>query len=273
MVSTLSSSICKYSDLNSSWFNRWMKELYLPEPRFGEVPPSYRKHWEWAAILEILNNKGRLRRGMEAIGFAVGTEPLSSLIASKGVNVIASDLAAEDQVQDWTVWDQHAASLDAVYKEEIIDRHLFEKQVSFRSINMANLSDLPTEAFDFTWSSCAFEHIGNLEDGLNFVVDSMRLIRPGGLAVHTTEINLSSNDDTIFDGNMCIYRRKDIEDLDRRLRLFRCGIEYVNWDPGCHEHDLNYDVPPYGTTNRPHIKLELGGFITTSILLVINKGG
>jgi 2-polyprenyl-3-methyl-5-hydroxy-6-metoxy-1,4-benzoquinol methylase len=273
MHQPLSSSICKYSDLSAEWYSRWIDELNLIKSTSGEVPGSFRKYWEWTAILEVLNERGRLRSGIDAIGFAVGTEPLSSLMAAKGVKVLASDLAADEQAQDWTVWNQHAASLEAVFKPEIVSREIFDKLVSFRPINMADLSSLPDEAFDFAWSSCAFEHIGNLEDGLKFVVDAMRLIKPGGMAVHTTEINLSSNEETIFDGHMCIYRKKDIEELERRLRLHRCGIEKIDWDAGCHEHDLNFDIAPYGTTGRPHIKLELGGFITTSIMLVIRKGG
>jgi 2-polyprenyl-3-methyl-5-hydroxy-6-metoxy-1,4-benzoquinol methylase len=266
MNTMLSSSICKYTDFNTPWFNKWKEELKLPD-----FPA--RKYWEYAAIIEVLNARGKLREGMKGIGFAVGSEPLASLMASKGVNILASDLAIEEQIQDWSAWGQHATSLDAIYKPEIVSREEFERLVSFRPINMAYLNEIPEESYDFAWSSCAFEHIGNLEDGLKFVVDAMRLVKPGGIAVHTTEINLSSNHETLSDGGLCIYRKRDIEQLDRRLRIHRCGIENVDWNAGCEIEDLNFDTPPYFSSGKPHIKLELEGFITTSILLVVRKGG
>jgi SAM-dependent methyltransferase len=271
-VPPLSSSICKYDCIHTDWFARWSTAIGVPQFDDGYVPVSYRKFWEWAAILEVLQQRGKLREGAKGIGFAVGTEPLSSIIASHGAEVLASDLSTEEQALDWASNNEHAATLDAIYKPELIEREAFDRLVSFQPVNMAKLEGLPSGVFDFAWSSCAFEHIGTLEDGLDFVVSAMRLLKPGGVAVHTTEINLSSNDDTIKDGHLCIYRKRDIEDLDRRLRLIRCGIEAMNWDAGCHEHDLNYDSPPYFQAGRPHIKLELGGFITTSCMIVVRKG-
>ena len=46
---------------------------------------------------------------------------------------------------------------------------------------------------------------------MDFVINSMRVLKPGGVAVHTTEFNLSSNDDTIEARDLCVYRRRDIE--------------------------------------------------------------
>tara|TARA_R110000868_G_scaffold375711_1_gene640371 strand:+ start:6524 stop:7345 length:822 start_codon:yes stop_codon:yes gene_type:complete len=269
----LSSCICQYDHVDTVWFKRWSSSIGLPDYPEGGVPPGYRKYWEWAAILEVLEQRGKLQPGMKGIGFAVGTEPLTCILANHGATVLASDLSIEEQVQEWASTNQHAATLDAIYRPHLIERSQFDQRVSFKPVNMAHLEDLPSAEYDFAWSSCAFEHIGNLEDGLSFVIQAMRLLKPGGVAVHTTEINLSSNDDTLFDSHMCIYRKRDIEDLDRRLRLIRCGIENMNWDAGCHENDLNYDSPPYGQSGRPHIKLELGGFITTSCMIVVRKGG
>ncbi|TCM18705.1 methyltransferase family protein [Novosphingobium sp. PhB165] len=270
---SLSSCICQYDHINSKWFKRWSDLIGVPNYPEGGVPRAYRKLWEWAGILEVFRQRGKLQQGMKGIGFAVGTEPLACIIANHGVEVLASDLGAGEQVEGWASDNQHAATLDAIYRPNIIDRQKFNDLVSFKPVDMAHLEDLPSAEYDFAWSSCAFEHIGNLEDGLSFVINAMRLLKPGGIAVHTTEINLSSNENTIFDGHMCIYRKHDIENLDRRLRLIRCGIENMNWDAGCHEHDLNYDSPPYFETGRPHVKLELGGFITTSCMIVVRKGG
>ena len=125
--------------------------------------------------------------------------------------------------------------------------------------------------FDFLWTSCAFEHLGSLRAGLDFVVDAMRLLRPGGIAVHTTEFNLTSNWRTKRWGRDVIYRRRDIETLARRLRQSECLLEPVDFASGSHPFDFDYDTKPFMSAGKPHVKLKIGRFVATSILLVIRK--
>ena len=51
----------------------------------------------------------------------------------------------------------------------------------------------------------------------------------------------------------------------------RCALEPVDFDGGYHLFDLDYDVAPFMGHDKPHIKLELDGFVSTSILLIIRK--
>ena len=136
---------------------------------------------------------------------------------------------------------------------------------------MLDISKLPKKHFDFLWSSCAIEHLGSLEDGLTFVRNSLDCIKPGGIAVHTTEYNVSSNDQTIEVGPSVIYRRKDLESLDRSLRAEGGAIENLDFEAGAEPHDIGFDYPPYYTNGRQHIKLRLDEYISTSILLIIRK--
>lgn len=154
----------------------------------------------------------------------------------------------------------------------LVSRDAFQRRVGFRSIDMRDLADMPREHFDFAWSSCSFEHLGSLGAGAEFVRNAMALIKPGGLAVHTTEINVSSDAGTIEAGDSVIYRRRDIEELDRSLRPHACGIEALDFDPGTGPHDLAFDVPPYYRSGRQHVKIALGGYVSTSILLIVRKG-
>jgi hypothetical protein len=137
---------------------------------------------------------------------------------------------------------------------------------------MRNLGLPWDQRFDFVWSSCSIEHLGGLEAGLDFVADATGLLVPGGYAVHTTEFNVASNEATLSEGDSVIYRRRDIEDLDRRLRRTGCGLSRCDFYAGDHRHDLDFDVPPYGGSERSHVKLLLGGHITTSMLLIAHKG-
>jgi len=206
---------------------------------------------------------------MKGLGFAVGTEPLSSIFARYGVDVLASDLADGNM---WAETAQHAASRDALFVPRLIGRSEFEARVSFQPVDMADLSGLPSDTYDFLWSSCSLEHVGSMSDGLDFVVNAMRLLKPGGVATHTTEFNVASNDETLTDRHMCVYRKRDFEELDYRLRRIRCGMEPMDMTVGTHPHDLNYDTMPYFQSGGIHIKLDLLGHIATSCLIIVHKG-
>ena len=147
----------------------------------------------------------------------------------------------------------------------------FARRVTFRPVDMRSLGGIKKEQFDFLWSSCAFEHLGSLEAGADFVVQAMDLLKCGGIAVHTTEYNVSSDDDTLAVGPDVIYRKHDLEDLARRLRRHRCGMLPFDYDSGLHRYDLDYDVPPYYQTGRKHIKLVFQDHVVTSCLLIIHK--
>jgi SAM-dependent methyltransferase len=128
------------------------------------------------------------------------------------------------------------------------------------------------EKFDFLWSSCSLEHLGDLEAGMAFVEESSRLLLPGGYAVHTTEYNVGSDHETLRAGANVIYRRRDIEELGYRLRHRGCGLSYCDYNAGDHPNDLDYDLPPYGRMDRQHVKLLLGDHISTSMLLIVRRG-
>ena len=132
------------------------------------------------------------------------------------------------------------------------------------------MNDIPSDlrGFDFTWSSCALEHLGTLGAGADFVVAQMDCLRPGGVAVHTTEYLVSSDEQTVEAGGTVFYRRRDIEELVARLRRLGHEID-VDYTEGTTPDDLHVDVPPYSDV---HLRTELSGYVTTSLALVVTKG-
>ena len=268
----LSSMVCRAEHFDTDWYRRAGAMIGVPSGILTDLHSSYRKWWEWCAILEVLSSRGMLETGRKGLGFAVGTEPLPSAMAARGVEVLATDLGVDQTTAKWSDTGQHAASLEALYHPHWVTEHRFRELVSFQPADMNHLETLPSDTYDFIWSSCAFEHIGKLDDGLNFVVNAMRLLKPGGIAVHTTEYNVSSNIDTVMEGD-CIYRRQDIERLEYMLRPHRCGLEPVDFNAGVSDFDLDYDEPPYFQTKARHVKLLLDGYVSTSMLLVIRKAG
>jgi hypothetical protein len=261
----LSSTVCRYEHWSTDWFKSWSERLGCPSSPTGAQ--IQRKIWEFCAIGRAFEERGMLHPGKSGLCFAAGCEFLPSAFAAFGCDILATDLAT-----DQGKWEtQHAASRSALFYEGIITRKDFDKHVTFRHVDMRDIHDIEPDRYDFLWSSCSFEHLGSLDAGLDFVTNAMKLLRRGGVAIHTTEFNLSSNDETITSGDNVVYRRRDIEGLDRRLRKLRCGLEAVDFDGGVHQFDLDYDSVPFMAQGKPHIKLELGGFVSTSILLIIHK--
>lgn len=285
-VLQMRSSLCRERDFSAPWFQKWSALINQAVPPLSQEEAAvwglawaclnghgmHRKIWEWNAICQALDERGMLRPGRRGIGFAVGTEPLSSLFAERGVELVSSDFQGEDADATWSATGQLGDSLKNIHWERVLPFERFQSLVEYRNVDMRDLGPVPKGEFDFSWSSCAFEHLGSLEAGLQFLESSLDCLKPGGIAVHTTEYNVSSNEATIETGQSVIYRRQDIERFAARIRAKGCAIEALDLEPGWDQHDIAYDMPPYYKHGRQHVKLQLDGFVTTSLLLIIRKG-
>jgi Methyltransferase domain len=279
---SLRTKVCKYDDFFTEWYRKRAEALHQEPAGFDAYRPNRRLHrklWEWNAISQVLDENGMLEPGRRGCGFAVGREPLVSLFAARGVEILATDLPAEVETTDtlpasaWASTDQHSKAAESLHYANLVDIADFQQRVRFESVDMRNLNLPWRESFDFIWSSCSIEHLGSLEAGMKFVKDATCLLNPGGIAAHTTEFNVSSNDDTVVEGPSVIYRRKDIEQLEYELRRIRCALGRCDFFAGDHPGDIEFDKDPFlGKQELPHIKLLLGGHVTTSLLLSIRKG-
>ena len=269
----LTSMICQYEHFHADWYLQWAERMQLePVGQDLDRPDRNisRKAWEWCAIAAALDERGMLRHGRTGLGFAVGKEPLPSAFAALGVKVLGTDLGTDEA--GWTSTNEHARTAEHLYHPSLVDRATFADNVRFQVADMDDLGGFPNDSFDFVWSSCSFEHLGNLAAGLRFVTNAMRVVKAGGVAVHTTEFNVASNTVTLESGGSVIYRKRDIEELEYTLRRNRSALERVDYFAGAHPHDIDYDYPPYFTHGLKHVKLLLAPHIATSILLIIRKG-
>ena len=123
--------------------------------------------------------------------------------------------------------------------------------------------------FDFNWSSCSFEHLGTLEKGFDFLKNQLKTLKPGGWSVHTTEYNISSNDETQENNDTVIYRQRDIEKIVTKLRNEGHLVEEMDFSIGGLPEDFMVDVEPH--KQAVHIKLQVGKYVVTSIGLIIQK--
>ncbi len=258
----LLSCLCTEAQLTSPAFRYWIGRL-------GETLRMHRKLWEFAYVIQALHERAMLAPGKRGLAFAVGQEPLPSLFASLGCHILATDLGASDyESKGWAKTGQHASAIDSLNRSGLCDPELFRQRVSYRPVDMNAIPDDLT-GFDFTWSSCSFEHCGSIDLGKQFLWQQMRCLKPGGVAVHTTEFNLTSNHRTREKGNTVIFRRRDIEEIVRRLRDDGHDVEPLNLDVGSSESDLEFDRLPHSLDR--HLKLEWRSYVTTSIGIIIRK--
>lgn len=268
----------KVEHFEQEWFQFWLDEMH-EEKRY------HRKVWEYVMVLKTLYDAGMIQEGKRGIGFAVGTEPLPSVFAKYGIEVVVTDQPDSKEAQKlWGNNNMLSQSKEDLYRKDVVDKDAFDKLVTFNAIDMRSSQDLLLlkqhyGTFDFVWSCCSFEHIGGLENGKYFVAKSADLLKPGGIAVHTTEYNYTSNDRTLESPSLSLYRKKDIEDLIHRMGLMGYTADPVSYERGDHEYDLYTDKPPYTDAHKnlcspskpAHLFLNIGGFDATSILLVFKK--
>lgn len=259
----LRSCLCTSDQMESDAFRYWTEKL-------GEQWRLHRKLWEHCVILQALYERDMLRPGRSGLGFAVGEEPLPALMADFGCKVVATDLDSSDQrAEAWAKTAQLACNLDSLNKRQLCEDSVFKERVSFRPVDMNRIpNDL--QDFDFTWSSCSFEHCGSIELGKRFLSEQMKCLKPGGIAVHTTEFNLSSTTKTAETGTTVIFRKRDIEAMIVDLQADGHEVAKLQLDLGSKPEDAYVDTPPY--TSNVHLKLELfGRYVSTSVVLIIKK--
>jgi hypothetical protein len=257
------SQACTAAQFDEPAYARWIAELQMPDHR-------HRKHWEPVYILQVLSRYGMLRPGARGLGFGTGNERLPAVMASHGCTVVATDLARADPASStWDNTQERARSIESLRFPQICADEVFDRQVTFRTADMNKIpGDLA--GFDFTWSSCALEHLGSIENGLAFIRNSVNCLTFGGVAVYTTEFNISSNEDTVDNQETVLFRKRDLERLAVDLVSRGHYAAQFNYDLGTTALDKAVDVQPYSSNS--HLKLMIEGYVTTSFGIIVRRG-
>ena len=263
-------------DVESPWFAHWCRELRL-------TPVYHRKLWEYAFLLQVLHERGMLGGGRSGLGFGCGAEPIASYLVGREVAVTVTDLDPEAaRGRGWMETGQHTTALDLAFRPELVSREAFDRLASFTYVDMNHIPASLHGRFDFCWSICAFEHLGSVENGLRFVESAMRTLRPGGVAVHTTEFNFRCERETVESGPTVLFLARHFAELKERLERAGHRVGRLDFDVGDGIVDRYIDLPPYAwdaaaqegwSTGQVHLKLSLGDFPTTCFGLVVEKAG
>jgi SAM-dependent methyltransferase len=269
----LTSKLCVQKDIESDWFFYWCSKLNC-------APLYHRKLWEFCYILQVLHDHSLMKPGLNGVGFGCGEEPLPSLLASYDIHITITDLTFEQaEKKGWVTSSQHASSLQKIKREYLCSSNLLDKNLSLEYVNMNDIPERLFGQFDFCWSACALEHLGSLENGLEFIENSLNVLKPGGIAVHTTEFNLTGTP-TIDDWPTVLFTEDDMNKLAENLMAKGHIIPPFDFNKGSGPIDHFVDVPPFpwqstfmiNTLPSPcHLKLSIHGIPCTSIGIIVQK--
>ncbi|HTE57612.1 MAG TPA: hypothetical protein VK694_02625 [Verrucomicrobiae bacterium] len=257
-------------DFDSDWYKRWAKELKQDKHNLDNHALRANKFWQNAALVQALWERLDFSRSdLSGVGFGVGQERLPALFAHYGVQVMATD-------QDFTTakakhWKQHelAESAQSLNRLGICDPKKFKEMVSYMPIDMTKISKKLAGKYDFVWSNCALGHLGSIDAGLDFIENSLDCLKPGGMAVHTTEINVLSNTKTVDAGSTVIFRLRDIQRLQNRLVRKGYRVSPLRFTLGTRAQDSRVSLrPQYG---NDYSKIQVGGHLATQAILIIHK--
>lgn len=253
--------LCKAQDFNKDWYHRWCSEM-------KETPRFHRKQWEYVYNMQALWERNCIREGSRGLVFAVGSEPGPSIFAGYGCSILATDILPESGKEKG--WDngQLCFGLESLNTRQLCSDQLLREKVSYLPLDMNQIPE-NLGPFDFNWSSCAFEHLGSIEKGLNFLKNQLKTLKPGGWAIHTTEFNISSNDATQDLNDTVIFRQRDIDQVIGELRAEGHFVEETDFSVGGMPEDFKVDLLPH--KQEIHIKLQVGSFVVTSLGLIIRK--
>ncbi len=259
-----------FSDFTTSWYKRWAKELKQDKDNLEGHQLKANKFWQNAVMVQSLYERGLIQEGKTAIGFGVGRERLPALFAKHGVKVTATD--QDYRTEKAKHWQKHelATGAQSLNKLGICDPKNFKENVSYQAVDMNRVPKKFRGKYDIVWSNCALGHLGSIENGLKFIVESAKCLKSGGYAVHTTEVNVISNKITL-DNNpeTVIFRPRDIHRLSSMLRKEGFRLSPLRLDFGKTAKDQRISISPQH--GNDYSKLQVGGYILTQVVLIISR--
>jgi SAM-dependent methyltransferase len=266
----LGSKLCVQDDFATDWLSYWCQELRT-------APYYHRKIWELCYICQVLFTEEKLTPDRRGLGFGCGQEPLPSVFAKYGVQVMATDLDQHrPEAEVWRLTDQHAVSAESFRRRDICPDEQCLARIEFRPLDMSSIPSEFDGQFDFCWSACALEHLGSLAKGLAFIENSLRTLKPGGVAVHTTEFTLNEGE-TIDNYPTVLYQARHLIEFAEEMRNKGYEVAEYDFSPGSGILDRFVDLPPWAhehyipPQHYAHLKLNIDGYTCTSMGMIIKK--
>jgi SAM-dependent methyltransferase len=172
--------VCDRSDWEHPAWRQALKDLgYIHDPA-----RLHRKEWEFAHAVYGLRRLRCLSPDATALGLGAGGEPIIFFLAGRLRRVVATDLYAgpfsEQEADPRMLGDPEAFAPVSYHRDRLEVRRMD-----------ATAIDYPPESFDLVFSFSSFEHFGSRRAQRACLAAIHRVLRPGGVAVLTTEVILN----------------------------------------------------------------------------------
>ena len=249
-----SSQLCTASQFKDAAFHEIVEAMRAQ-------PGKRRGLWEQVWTVSMLATEGMVAPGRRGLGIETGSERISALLASRGVEVLATGSGASTPA---------AMEIRRVrlFYPEVVHIEDFDQLCRFAELDPRRVDSLPADGFDFCWSVGMPGRLHSIEAALDFLEASLAPLRPGGLAVHSFAFNLTSDQTTWEFPDLVILRRCDIEALAERLGKAGHRILTFNTHPGYDPADERVTTQPATTTGH---RQRHGVVVSTSFGLAIRK--
>lgn len=143
-----------------------------------------RKDWEFAQAVYGLRRLGCLAPEAEALGIGSGHEPILFFLARRLARVVATDIYAGD-------FGAHEADARMLTQPDLFAPHAYPaERLEVRRMDARSI-DYASESFDVVFSFSSIEHFGSRPAQRRCLAEIGRVLRPGGIAIVTTEIILN----------------------------------------------------------------------------------
>lgn len=166
------------SDLADPAFGAGFRGRY-PEGT-GDFVHGHRKLWELAWLAQRFDDMGLA--GGEFLGLGVGHEPLIFHLTHLSRSVVATDLYSSG-----TAWQEARLAAETVYESSPFPYQ--RDRLTVRNMDMRRL-EFAADSFDAVWSCSSVEHVQTLPQFVQIFREIHRVLRPGGVALVTTEFSL-----------------------------------------------------------------------------------
>lgn len=173
-------TVCRTTDAADAEWRRGYADLGFP----ADPARFHRKIWEFNHALYGLRQLRRLAPEAEALGVGAGHEEVIYFLANRLKLVVATDLyedgflGGEGQAD---VLEHPAKYAPFPYRED----HLQVRRMNGLAL------DAPDLRFDIVFCLSSIEHFGSLDDKQRALGEMFRVLKPGGVAVVTTEVVLN----------------------------------------------------------------------------------
>jgi SAM-dependent methyltransferase len=251
--------LCHIEDWDNPWL-RLVLRAVQEKNRIGHI--IHRKYWEWALGVLASSLSGLLSPKAVVLGLGAGHEIPIYFFTKFAKCVFATDIYGKGK------FTQHEADEIMMLIPELYAPFPFYKErLVIEFMDMLNLR-FPNNSMDIVFCFSSIEHLPTIKDKKRAFSEMLRVAKPGGLIVLTTEyiINPTKKD---ISSQVEAFSKKEIEEvfLSQKEALPLDAIDY-----SISEKTLKTRQPfsaEQGTPDPalPHIVLQNQDVIFTSIFL------